>query len=134
LHADVNQESDTKMSGNEDLVKSRTGRVSVGVVQAKQSRDAANGPASKLTAAEKRVLALVSRAKTNKEVAAALGISPATVKRHLENLLRKLGLKNRVEAAIYGLIADGCPHGSNPACPLQLWQKERDDAATMWAI
>ncbi|HTN72042.1 MAG TPA: helix-turn-helix transcriptional regulator [Methylomirabilota bacterium] len=122
------------MTRNGELVKSRVGCVSVGVAQATQSSDAANGPAAKLTAAEKKVLALVSRAKTNKEIAAVLGISPATVKRHLENVLRKLALKNRIEAAIYGLIADGCPRGSNPACPLKLWQKERDDAATLWAI
>jgi DNA-binding CsgD family transcriptional regulator len=88
----------------------------------------------KLTAAEKRVLALVSSAKTNKEIAFALGISPATVKRHLENVLRKLALKNRVEAAIYGLIVNGCPSGSNSACPLELWRKAKHDAAAKWAI
>jgi DNA-binding NarL/FixJ family response regulator len=79
----------------------------------------------KLTRAEKRVLALVSAAKTNKEIAFALGISPATVKRHLENVLRKLELKNRVEAAIFGLLANGCPNGSSSACPLALWRKEK---------
>ena len=88
----------------------------------------------RLTAAEKRVLALVSSAKTNKEIALALGISPATVKRHLENVLRKLELKNRVEAAIYGLAANGCPSGSSSACPLELWRKARDDADAKWAI
>ena len=91
-------------------------------------------PTGKLTRAEKRVLALVSAAKTNKEIAFALGISPATVKRHLENVLRKLELKNRVEAAIYGLIAEGCPSGSNSACPLALWRKAKHDADTKWAI
>jgi DNA-binding CsgD family transcriptional regulator len=132
--AGVNRESDTNMRRKEEPHRSRAGCASVSVAQTEQGSDAANGPASKLTAAEKRVLALVSRAKTNKEIATALGISPATVKRHLENVLRKLGLKNRVEAAIYGLITDGCPRGSNSACPLALWQKERDDAATLWAI
>jgi DNA-binding CsgD family transcriptional regulator len=76
-----------------------------------------------LTAAEKRVLNLVAQAKTNKEIAAALGISPATVKRHLENVLRKLHLKNRVEAAIYALIITGCPRGFDRQCPLELWHK-----------
>ena len=72
-----------------------------------------------LTAAQKRVLDLVSRAKTNKEIAAALNISPATVKRHLENILRKAHLKNRVEAAIYGLALKGCPRASTPNCLLK---------------
>jgi DNA-binding CsgD family transcriptional regulator len=80
-------------------------------------------PRYKLTAAERRVLNLVSRAKTNKEIAGDLGISPATVKRHLENVLRKLHLKNRVEAAIYSLMIAGCPRGSDLHCPLQLWHQ-----------
>ena len=80
----------------------------------------------KVTAAELRVLSLVSRAKTNKEIAAVLGISPATVKRHLEKILSKLGLRNRVEVAIYGLAADSCPHHSTSGCALRKF--ERDSA------
>jgi len=88
----------------------------------------------KLTAAEKRVLALVSLAKTNKEIAFALNISPATVKRHLENILRKLSLKSRVEAAIYGLIVNGCPNGPSSDCPLELLNRARTDGEAKWAI
>ena len=80
-------------------------------------------PRGNLTAAEKRVLNLISRAKTNKEIAVALGISPATVKRHLENVLRKLHLKNRVELAIYALLINGCPRGFDHRCPLQRWHQ-----------
>jgi DNA-binding NarL/FixJ family response regulator len=80
---------------------------------------------SKVTAAERRVLRLVSLARTNKEIAVELGISPATVKRHLENILRKLQLRNRVDAAIYGLIIAGCPQRSGPGCPLEVWHRER---------
>jgi len=77
-----------------------------------------------LTAAERRVLNLVSQAKSNKEIAVVLHISPATVKRHLENILRKLRLRNRVEAAIYGLIImDSCCPAMIPKCPLQLWRE-----------
>ena len=79
---------------------------------------------SKLTAAERRVLALVSLGRTNKEIAAAFGISTATVKRHLENVLRKAHLKNRVEAAIYGLVEKGCPRDSTRNCPLRSWQEK----------
>jgi DNA-binding CsgD family transcriptional regulator len=104
------------------------------VMESKGRRVVVKDLTSKLTAAEKRVLALVSAAKTNKEIALTLSISPATVKRHLENVLRKLEVRSRVEAAIYGLIATGCPHGSDSACPLKAWQKARDDAETKWAI
>ncbi len=87
----------------------------------------------KLTTAEKKVLKLVTLAKTNKEIARNLGISPATVKRHLENILRKLALKNRVEAAIFGLSVRGCPHGVVATCPLQSWHDEKDKAIATWA-
>ncbi len=66
-------------------------------------------PGARLTAREKKVLQMVAKAKTNKEIAATLGISPSTVKRHLENILRKLHLKNRVEAAVYAVRMGDCP-------------------------
>ncbi|MBI2998830.1 MAG: response regulator transcription factor [Deltaproteobacteria bacterium] len=56
-----------------------------------------------ITAQERKVLGLIAEALTNKEIAVALEISPATVKRHLENILRKLELKNRVDAAIFAV-------------------------------
>jgi len=69
------------------------------------------------------------------EIAAALGISPATVKRHLENILRKLHLKNRVAAAIYELRSAGCPHGFDLACPLiKNGQEEINIADEKWAV
>jgi DNA-binding CsgD family transcriptional regulator len=122
------------MRRKEEVLKSYTECVNARVMETEESRITLKNLTSKLTAAEKRVLALVSSAKTNKEIAFALGISPSTVKRHLENVLRKLELKNRVEAAIYGLIAAGCPRGSNASCPLELWQRSREEGGSMWAI
>jgi len=61
-----------------------------------------------LTAQEKKALKLIAEAQTNKEIAAALGISPSTVKRRLENILRKLSLKNRVAAAVYAVREGDC--------------------------
>jgi DNA-binding CsgD family transcriptional regulator len=76
-----------------------------------------------LTLAEKRVLHLVAQSKTNREIAQCLGISSATVKRHIENILRKFNLRNRVEAAIFALSLQRCPNG-NKACPLELWWRK----------
>jgi DNA-binding CsgD family transcriptional regulator len=81
-------------------------------------------PQGNITASEMRVLNLLAQAKTNKEIAADLGISPATVKRHLENILRKLELRNRVEAAIYGVMIAGCPRGPASDCLLDSWRKK----------
>jgi DNA-binding NarL/FixJ family response regulator len=85
-----------------------------------------SGKLPKITAAEQRVLALVARARSNKEIASDLGISPATVKRHMEKILKKLKVRNRVEAAICGLILNGCPHGSSSGCLLRKFQAGAD--------
>lgn len=58
-----------------------------------------------LTAQETKVLKLVAKGQTNKEIATALRISPSTAKRHVENILKKLQLKNRVAAAVYAVTA-----------------------------
>jgi DNA-binding NarL/FixJ family response regulator len=68
-----------------------------------QQTGPATGPRPLLTAREREVLALVARGYTNKEVAAALGISHSTVKNHLQNILDKLHLENRVQAAAFAL-------------------------------
>jgi len=77
----------------------------------------------RITAAEERVLQWVARGKTNKEIAAILGISPATVKRHVEQILTKLARRNRVELAIYGLTAR-CPHQTTSGCALRQFETD----------
>ncbi|MGB3441967.1 MAG: AAA family ATPase [Actinophytocola sp.] len=52
-----------------------------------------------LTAREVEVLALVGLGRTNAEIAAALFISTKTASVHVSNILRKLGLKSRIQAA-----------------------------------
>lgn len=58
-----------------------------------------------LSPQEKRVLALVVEGKTNKEIAAALGLSEKTVKNYLSNIFQKLHLTRRSQAA--ALLARG---------------------------
>lgn len=76
-----------------------------------------------LTPAEQRVLSLVSASMTNREIASSLIISPATVKRHMENIMHKLRLRNRVAAAIYGLGMAGRCAANNGDCPLVAWRE-----------
>lgn len=52
-------------------------------------------PGLKLTQAESQVLALLSHGKSASEIAAALGVSPSTVRSHLSNLCRKTGCPNQ---------------------------------------
>ncbi len=60
---------------------------------------ARNGHLVELTARELQVLELVSRGLQNKTIAAALDLSEHTVKIHLHNIISKLGVHNRTEAA-----------------------------------
>jgi len=60
-------------------------------------------PTATLTEREKEVLGLLAAGKTNKEIAGALGIAENTVKNHLKNILEKLHLENRVQAATFAL-------------------------------
>jgi DNA-binding NarL/FixJ family response regulator len=70
--------------------------------QARKTAPAA-APAAELSAREKEVLEQVTRGRANKEIAAALAISENTVKNHLKNILEKLHLENRVQAATFAL-------------------------------
>jgi len=54
-----------------------------------------------LTPREKEVLRLVATGKTNRAIAASLGISEKTIARHVSNIFMKLGLANRAAATAY---------------------------------
>jgi DNA-binding NarL/FixJ family response regulator len=60
------------------------------------------GKALGLTARETDVLALVAAGKTNRQIAAALFVAEKTVGVHMTNILGKLGVRNRFEAAAIG--------------------------------
>ena len=56
-----------------------------------------------LTLRETEVLRLIARGHSNKEIAAALIISEKTVKTHVSNILQKLHLADRTQAALYAV-------------------------------
>jgi two-component system nitrate/nitrite response regulator NarL len=56
-----------------------------------------------LSGREREVLQLVAEGKSNREIAQALVISESTVKNHLRNILGKLHLQNRIQAAVYAV-------------------------------
>jgi two-component system response regulator DegU len=60
-------------------------------------------PFQPLSKREMEVLSFVTRGLSNKEIAASLGISHQTVKNHVTAILRKLGVEDRTQAAIYAL-------------------------------
>jgi DNA-binding NarL/FixJ family response regulator len=58
---------------------------------------------SALTRRELEVLALVGTGRANKEIAAELSISERTARTHVSNILRKLGLASRTQAALWAV-------------------------------
>lgn len=69
----------------------------------KLQRPAEEPEREELTARERKVLALIARGLSNREIARELSISEPTVRTHVSNILRKLGLKSRTQAALYAL-------------------------------
>jgi DNA-binding NarL/FixJ family response regulator len=53
-----------------------------------------------LTPQQVRVLMMLSEGLPNKQIAAALGVSAATVKTHVSAILQKLGVESRTQAVI----------------------------------
>jgi DNA-binding NarL/FixJ family response regulator len=69
-----------------------------------EARPAEGGlPADVLTPRELEVLGLVQRGRSNREVAENLFISRGTVKRHIENIMAKLGVSDRTQAVVKAL-------------------------------
>ena len=69
-------------------------------------------PDAKMTVRELEVLELVAARLQNKQIAEGLVISEHTVKNHLKNILSKLQLRSRRQAAAYGLARGWVrPHG-----------------------
>ncbi len=71
------------------------------VKEMRGSREGEVNPFNELTDRELDVLRQIAAGKTNQEIAAALVISEKTVKSHITNILSKLHLSDRTQAAVY---------------------------------
>ena len=68
-----------------------------------RARDGEELPADPLSPRELEVVKLVAEAHTNEQIARILGVSRKTVERHRENVLAKLGMRDRVELTRYAI-------------------------------
>jgi len=65
--------------------------------------DSSTGPDEPLSPREQEVLKLIAEAHTNKQIAEILHLAEKTVESHRANLLRKLGMRDRVELVRYAI-------------------------------
>jgi DNA-binding NarL/FixJ family response regulator len=79
------------------------GKVLERVRAASASPDAAEAIRAELSDREIEVLKLIANGKDNAQIAADLHISPKTVKNHISNILMKLQIENRIQAAVYAV-------------------------------
>ena len=70
-------------------------------VRKSASGKAASSPESQLNENEQKILHLIAEGKTNREIAAEIYLSDKTVKNYVSNILSKLNMKRRSEAAAY---------------------------------
>ena len=56
-----------------------------------------------LTPRERETLAWLAQGASNKQIARTLDVAESTIKVHVQNILRKLGLQSRVQAAVYAV-------------------------------
>lgn len=73
--------------------------------------DGGPAPVAGLTPRESDVLVLIARGRSNKQIAIELGLGLRTVESHVSNVLAKLGLASRTEAALYALDHQVVPSG-----------------------
>ena len=66
-------------------------------------RDDSSGPEEPLSPREQEVLKLIAEAFTNKQIAETLHLAEKTVESHRANILRKLGMRDRVELVRYAI-------------------------------
>ena len=66
----------------------------------------------KLTPREREILACLARGESNKLIARVLDLAESTVKIHVQNILKKLGLSSRVQAAVFA-VEQGLGNGAD---------------------
>ncbi|MBB3398863.1 MULTISPECIES: response regulator transcription factor [unclassified Rhizobium] len=88
---------DAVMKGEVFISPSLAGKV-IFALKGRRRKEGAAG--AKLSHREEQVVALLLKARSNKEIALSLSISEKTVKHYMANLMTKLNARNRVEVAL----------------------------------
>jgi DNA-binding NarL/FixJ family response regulator len=91
-------------AAGESLISPKIAAKMLQLLRAQRSdTDAAETIRAELSDREIQVLKLIANGKDNAEIARQLFISPKTVKNHISNILMKLQIENRIQAAVYAV-------------------------------
>lgn len=72
-------------------------------------------PLAALTNQERRILELIAEGKTNRQIGEEMYLAEKTIKNYVSNLLSKLGMESRTEAAVYATRLAGRANSIAPA-------------------
>lgn len=91
-----------RAAGGESVVSPEmTGKLVAGLKRA--AAPLAEKEKDRLSAREREILSALARGASNKELAREFELAESTVKIHVQNILRKLNLSSRVQAAVYAV-------------------------------
>jgi DNA-binding NarL/FixJ family response regulator len=94
----MNLESEHVRAALKQVVSETLDELLAQIVLPRAAPQAAAGP---LTAREQEILSCVARGDSNKTIARTFDLSVHTVKRHVANILAKLGVSSRIQAATW---------------------------------
>lgn len=97
-------------SGDTLIPRRMLGPLLARLIQRRREQDGALRKTARLTRREREVLAMLAEGADNDAIAQALVISPQTARTHIQNVLNKLGVHSRLEAAAFvvqnGILAE----------------------------
>lgn len=100
LHPEVASAVLASLASLTSLASVSSARSEPDVAAAATSATANVGMIAQLTEREREILALLARGASNREISQSLYIASGTVKNHLSNILGKLGVRDRTQAAL----------------------------------
>jgi len=105
IDADYLQRAIERAAGGESVLAESMAAKLVAQLQKQREPKPAAPPSEldKLTPREREILACLARGESNKLIARVLDLAESTVKIHVQNILKKLGLSSRVQAAVFAV-------------------------------
>ncbi len=89
------------MRGEAPVSPTMAGRLLAEFAEASRPAAQASHPTTAISPREREILSRIAQGRSNKQIGIELDLAQNTVKNHLKNILAKLQLENRVQAAIY---------------------------------